>query len=41
MVFLKLEDHRPVMRMRIDVDVKGADGQPVKTTIYSTINRVP
>jgi len=40
-VSLKLEDFRPVMQMRIDVDVKAADGQTVKTTVYSTINRVP
>jgi hypothetical protein len=40
-VLLKLEDSRPVMQMRIDVDVKGEDGGSVKTTIYSTINKVP
>jgi len=31
---------RPVMQMRIDVDVKTAEGEVVKTTVYSTINRV-
>jgi hypothetical protein len=40
-VLLKLEDLRPVMQMRIDVDVKGEDGGAVKTTVYSTINRMP
>ena len=40
-VLLKLEDHRPVMQMRIDVDVKAEDGAAVKTTIYNTINTMP
>jgi hypothetical protein len=40
-VLLKLEDLRPAMQMKIDVDVKAEDGGAVKTTIYSTINRVP
>jgi hypothetical protein len=39
-VVLKLEDLREVMQMRIDVDVKGEDGAAVKTTVYSTVNRV-
>ena len=40
-LLLKLEDHRRAMQMRIDLDIKSEDGQPVKTTIYSTINQVP
>jgi len=40
-VLLKLEDLRPVMQMRIDVDVKTAEGEVVKTTVYSTINKMP
>jgi hypothetical protein len=40
-VVLKIEDLKPVMQMRIDVDVKGEDGGNVKRTIYSTINKVP
>lgn len=40
-VVLKIEDLRPVMQMRIDVDIKSADGERVKTTIYQTVNRVP
>jgi hypothetical protein len=40
-VLLKLEDLRAVMQMRIDVDIKSAEGDQLKTTIYHTINRVP
>lgn len=40
-VLLRLEDMKQVMQMRIDVDVKEEDGGAVKTTLYSTINRVP
>jgi hypothetical protein len=39
-VLLKLEDLRPVMQMRIDLDIKAADGGRVKTTIHQTINRI-
>jgi hypothetical protein len=40
-VLIQLDDLKPVMQMKIDVDVKGEDGAAVKTTVYSTINRVP
>jgi len=39
-ILLKLEDLRPVMQMKIDLDIKSADGQRIKTTIHQTINRV-
>ena len=39
-VLLKLEDLRPVMQMRIDFDLKSADGERIKSTIHNTVNRV-
>src|SRR5712691_1941505 len=29
-ILLKLEDLRPVMQMQIDIDIKSADGAPIK-----------
>ena len=40
-VVLKLEDMKAVMQMQIDLDIKSADGEQIKTTILETINRVP
>jgi hypothetical protein len=40
-ILLKLDDMRPVMQMRIDLDVKGEDGGTIKTTIHGTVNRLP
>jgi len=40
-VLLNLEDLRAVMQMRIDIDIKSAEGDQVKTTMHLTINRVP
>ena len=40
-ILLKLEDLRPVMQMKIEMDIKSADGERIKATIHNTINRVP
>ena len=40
-VTLKLAEVKPVMQMRIKMDVKSADGAPVNTNIFTTINVVP
>jgi glucose/arabinose dehydrogenase len=40
-VSLKLPDLKPVMQMKIEMNVKSADGTPVKRTLHHTINVVP
>jgi hypothetical protein len=40
-VVLKVPSIKPVMQMKIQVNLKTADGQPLKHTIHNTINRVP
>jgi len=40
-VTLKIPSLKPVMQMKIQLDMKSADGQPIKHTIHNTINRVP
>jgi glucose/arabinose dehydrogenase len=40
-VLLKLADHRPVMQMKIQLNVKAADGAAVKLTVHNTINVLP
>jgi hypothetical protein len=40
-VTLKIPSLKPVMQMKIQLDLKSADGQPIKHTIHNTINRVP
>ena len=40
-VMLKIPTIKPVMQMRIDLDLRDAAGKPVTLTIHNTINRVP
>jgi hypothetical protein len=40
-VALTLPDLKPVMQMKIQLNLKSADGVPVRHTIHSTINRIP
>jgi hypothetical protein len=40
-VTLKIASLQPVMQMKIQVNLKTADGQPLKHTIHNTINRLP
>ena len=40
-VTLKIPSLQPVMQMKIQVNLKTADGQPLKHTIHNTISRVP
>jgi hypothetical protein len=40
-VTLELADVRPVMQMNVKYNLKAADGAPIKSEIYSTINKVP
>ena len=40
-VTLKIPGLKPVMQMKIQVNLKAADGQPVKHAIHNTVNRVP
>jgi hypothetical protein len=40
-VFLKLDEVVPVMQMKIQMKIKGADGTPMDYSIYNTINKVP
>ncbi len=40
-VFLELGPLAPVMQMQVKLDLKSADGAPIKQTIWNTINKVP
>jgi hypothetical protein len=40
-VTLQLEKVQPVMQMNIKYNIKAADGSPIKSEIYNTINKVP
>ena len=40
-VFLEIEDLQPVMQMKIQLDLKGKDGTPIRHVIHNTINRIP
>jgi hypothetical protein len=40
-IALTVPDLKPVMQMKIQFDLKAADGSAVKHTIHNTINRVP
>jgi hypothetical protein len=40
-VTLKIPDLKPVMQMKIQVNLKSAAGAPIKETIHNTINRIP
>jgi hypothetical protein len=40
-VTLKIPSLQPVMQMKIQVNLKTTNGQPLKHTIHNTINRVP
>lgn len=40
-VTLKIPDLKPVMQMKIQVNLKSADGAAIKETIHNTINRIP
>ncbi len=40
-VLLELPDRVPVMQMKVQCNVKAADGSPVKHDTYATINRIP
>ena len=40
-VFLEIPDIKPVMQMSIEMDLKSAEKEPMKWTIYNTINKVP
>jgi glucose/arabinose dehydrogenase len=39
-VTLKLSEVKPVMQMKINMTLKAADGTPIRTAIYNTINNV-
>jgi hypothetical protein len=39
-IFLKVEDLKPVMQMKIHMKIKAADGSPVDYAIYNTIQKV-
>ena len=39
-VFLEIEDIQPVMQMKINLNIKAADGSPVKLVIHNTINKL-
>ena len=39
-VFLEIEDIQPVMQMKINLNIKAADGTPVKLVIHNTINKL-
>ena len=40
-VFLELPDRIPVMQMKVQCNIKGADGATVKHDVYATINKLP
>jgi hypothetical protein len=40
-IFLKIDGVKPVMQMKIQMKLKGADGAPANYTIYNTIQKVP
>jgi hypothetical protein len=40
-VTLKIPDLKPVMQMKIQLNLKTSDGAPIKQTIHNTINRIP
>ncbi len=40
-ITLTIPGLKPVMQMKIELDLKAADGSPVKRVIHNTINRVP
>ncbi|MCH8046013.1 MAG: hypothetical protein IID44_20050 [Planctomycetes bacterium] len=39
-VFLEIEDIQPVMQMKINLNIKAADGAAVKLVIHNTINKL-
>ena len=40
-VHLRLARHVPVMQLHVKLDVMGREGEPIKTFIHGTINKVP
>jgi hypothetical protein len=40
-VTLALPELRPVMQMGLTLNLRAADGTPIRTTLYNTINRIP
>ena len=40
-VLLRLADMKPAMQMRIEMNLKSADGAPIKRTLHHTINVIP
>ena len=39
-VFLEIPDMRPVMQMKINFNIKTADGAPLKSVIHNTIHNL-
>jgi hypothetical protein len=40
-IFIELAEVKPVMQMKIRINIKAADGTPIEQEIYNTINAVP
>jgi hypothetical protein len=40
-VLLELAGFKPVMQMLIETNIQAADGTPIETEIYATINQIP
>lgn len=40
-ILLSIPDLKPVMQMKIQLNLQSADGLPVKHTLHNTINRIP
>ena len=39
-VFLAIKDLKPVMQMQLQISLKAADGKPIQSTIFNTINAI-
>jgi hypothetical protein len=40
-IHLNIQDHQPAMQLKLDLNLKSADGTPIKLTLHHTINVIP
>jgi glucose/arabinose dehydrogenase len=40
-ILLKIKDHKPAMQLKLDLNLKSADGTPINLTLHHTINVIP